>query len=129
MARRLTRRQILSRLALAGVVVGGGAAVLPAGLFESDPPEVEPAIAAIEALVRGHFSYLSIDREGLRHFAEDYRDRLLDHPGHRDPAQILRIFLCSSDFFAHGADEARVVTYTTLYEPYLSPCYNPFAPT
>ena len=41
---------------------------------------------------------------------------------------MVQLFLLSTDFFAHGADESRPLGYAQLYDPYLSPCYNPMEP-
>ena len=46
----------------------------------------------------------------------------------RKPEQNTRLFLLSTDFFAHGADESRPLGYSQLYDPYRNPCYNPMEP-
>jgi hypothetical protein len=46
----------------------------------------------------------------------------------RKPKDGVRLFLLSTDFFAHGADESRPLGYAQLYDPYRSPCYNPMEP-
>ena len=35
-------------------------------------------------------------------------------------------YLSSTDFFINDADESRPVRFVALYDPYVSPCYNPF---
>jgi hypothetical protein len=37
------------------------------------------------------------------------------------------LYLLSSDFFANGSDESRIVQYRALYDPLQPPCSSPFA--
>ena len=37
------------------------------------------------------------------------------------------LFLASTDFFQTGADESRPLRYVAYFDPYRSPCYNPFS--
>jgi hypothetical protein len=39
---------------------------------------------------------------------------------------LATIYLLSSDFFVHGADESRTIQYVNLYDP-MRACGNPFA--
>jgi hypothetical protein len=39
---------------------------------------------------------------------------------------LATVYLLSSDFFVHGADESRTVQYVNLYDP-MRACGNPFA--
>jgi hypothetical protein len=80
-----------------------------------------------ERLIREHFAYLTIDADGLRRFRREYRRVIgpstLD--GKEEIRHLLDTFLMSTDFFLHGADESRTIRYTTLYDVYTNPCYNP----
>ena len=42
-------------------------------------------------------------------------------------SRIVETFLLSTDFFIHKMDVNRQVNYRALYDPYLSPCCNPFS--
>ena len=80
-------------------------------------------------LFKEHFSYLSIDDDGLLEFLAEYQaakgSLLLGESTARQPLPFLD-FLQSTDFFANGADESRVVRYVMLHDPYINPCFNPF---
>lgn len=39
---------------------------------------------------------------------------------------VVSLYLLSTDFFQHGADERRAVNYVSFYDPYTSVCGNPF---
>jgi hypothetical protein len=67
----------------------------------------------IHRIVRG-----PVDRFGLSHDSRTRRERLAE--------SWATLFLLSSDFFATGADESRVVRYVQLYDP-MRACGNPFA--
>jgi len=80
-----------------------------------------------ERLIRGHFAYLTIDADGLRRFRREYR-RVFGpstFDGEEEVRHLLDTFLMSTDFFLHGADETRTIRYTTFYDVYTNPCYNP----
>jgi len=70
------------------------------------------------------FHYLNIPRDTM----DSFLDALSSHGMTPDTSRVRELFLLSSDFFAHGEDEARPLGFQTLYDAYLSPCYNPFTP-
>lgn len=55
-----------------------------------------------------------------------YRWLPMGHSLRRLEDNIVTKYLLSTDFFLHGGDESRVVTYLSFYEPQLAPCRNPF---
>lgn len=83
-----------------------------------------------------HFPYLDLDADGVRRFVELYEShrgiieknpwKMLSRPL---PDDVCTRYLASTDFFLHGADEARNVRFVAFYDPYVSPCYNPFRAT
>jgi len=42
-------------------------------------------------------------------------------------SKIVGLFLLSSDFFVNKMDVNKPITYRSLYDPYISPCSNPFS--
>ncbi|MFT3948645.1 MAG: hypothetical protein QM763_16905 [Agriterribacter sp.] len=42
-------------------------------------------------------------------------------------SKIVATFLLSTDFFINKMDESKPVHFTMLYNPYLTPCLNPFS--
>lgn len=122
----------LSRGRLFGFVGLGGSAFAATGCApdESDEPQngsgVEPGPESnLHRAIRDHFPYLSFEDAVIDAFAAD----LVRHQGpwsaHASPRPFTR-FLASTDFFQHGADESRPLTYVAYYDPYVSTCYNPF---
>jgi hypothetical protein len=67
----------------------------------------------IHRVVRG-----PVDHFGLTHDGRTRRERLAE--------SWATLFLLSSDFFATGANESRIVRYVGLYDP-MRACGNPFA--
>jgi hypothetical protein len=67
----------------------------------------------MHSMVRG-----PVDRLGLSHDGRTRRERLEE--------SWATLFLLSSDFFATGANEARVARYVGLFDP-MHACGNPFA--
>ena len=103
-------------------------------------------------VLRRKLSFLKLDADGLEKFAEDYAkrnakgrlkvvekniafrlNRAIGLPkSWYGPLQwtedfICTLFLMSSDFFIHNADEEQTVHYLGIYDPYERPCSNPFA--
>lgn len=136
----ITRRQLLLGLGTTAV------AALPIGLLASSEA------GAISAVVRKRLDYLQLDANGVDAFAQELAQRRLitssklrlaaasgliyvDFSDSNRFAQGLRrgedhivsYYLLSSDFFTHGADESRLVSYTGFYDPLASVCRNPFA--
>jgi len=78
--------------------------------------------------IRKHFSDLTIDEEGLQRFVRDYEKlfgRVKPYTV-RTNGRLFSTFLLSSDYYRNGADPKQVVHYVTFYDPYVSPCWNPF---
>jgi len=48
----------------------------------------------------------------------------MGHPVRRLEDNIVSNYLLSTDFFEHGADEARPVQYVAFYDPITTPCRN-----
>lgn len=95
----------------------------PADPTPPDPPE----LAAIKAEVRGALPWLLVAPAVLDQFAADHvRARGRKIRGYETNG-LPEQFLLSTDFFRHGADQTRPVTYVAYFDPYLSPCYDPMA--
>ncbi|MBW2293445.1 MAG: hypothetical protein JRG89_02590 [Deltaproteobacteria bacterium] len=123
----VTRRRLLH---LAGILSGG--LLVGGGCREADDSkrDVESRDESVDLplrhAIRKHFAYLSIDDQLIETFARD----LSRHQGRWNPDTSPRPytrFLASTDFFQNGADEARPLRYVAFYDPYVTPCYNPFA--
>jgi len=108
---------------------------------------------AVKTIIYKRLDYLPLDGAGVNQFAADYVSamnisgaklrligafapiyrRLSSAPGHflyfatrYGEERVVTRYLLSSDFFASGADENRVVRYLGFYDP-LRACGNPFA--
>ncbi len=82
----------------------------------------------IAARVHKSLPFLKLDPSGVAKFAHELvaaREK-----GDMKPIYWLDLahrYLLSSDFFDNGADLAKPVKFVLFYEPYLTPCFNPFA--
>ncbi len=77
----------------------------------------------IEADLREYYAFLRFDDEVMAAFLRDLER--LPQPLRR--GDLRRRFLLSTDFFTNGEDESRPLRYRAFCDPYLSPCYRPFA--
>lgn len=82
----------------------------------------------MERRIHEAFPALDLDPEGVRAFVRDYE--AWRGPEGRtswiDPS-IPLTYLLSTDHFASGARAGVPVRYVRLYDPYVSPCWNPCA--
>ena len=99
----------------------GHASLSPGAPGETFAPEYE----AIRGQLRAALPFLILPRETVDAFLAAL-SQAKRKP--RKPEHATRLFLLSTDFFAHGADESRPLGYSQLYDPYRSPCYNPMEP-
>lgn len=88
------------------------------------------AIYILALKIKRHFFYLNVPFSESALFAKRHLEsghfrgyRLLAAPLEES---LLSRFLMSMDFFTHAADENRQLSFVAYYDPYLSPCYNPF---
>ncbi len=122
-------------------IAGAGTAAvvaLPAGWYVAT--SVQEAAAGI---ITHELSYLELEPEGVARFVDDY---LKDPLSQYTPAKLkayyalrtgadasmmvadlTRKYLLSSDYFINKMDEHRTVQYLGFYNPYRSPCANPFS--
>ncbi len=129
------RRRNFLKIAGAGTAA---VAALPAGWYVTT--SVQEAAAGI---ITREFSYLKLDPKGVARFVDDY---LKDPLSGYTPAKIkayyalrtgaaqsmmvadlTRKYLLSSDYFINKMDEGKTVQYLGFYNPYRSPCANPFS--
>jgi hypothetical protein len=109
--------------------------------------------AAVAKVVHKRLSYLKLDPAGVQQFARDLTatriissarlhfidavgplytrpalsgDNRLDNTIRHGEDRVVTLYLLSSDFFQHGADESRIVSYLHYYDPLIA-CGNPFA--
>ena len=101
---------------------------------------VENATASI---ILREYHYLRLDIEGVELFVEDYLRKyrnttleiklktchLLDlgSDDSKFVEDLTHKYLYSTDFFLNKMDESKPVLFVGSYDPYLSPCANPFA--
>ena len=120
---RLTRRVFLTSL------LGAAALTIGAGAWRWDFIRREWIARKLTA----HFDYLDLDPAGVRRFVDTFEQ--YRYPIRRNPLKLLLAplpdeiymnYLSSTDFFINDADESRPVRFVALYDPYVSPCYNPF---
>lgn len=119
----LSRRDLLR---LIGATSGG--LILTGACGNEDGGEVEAAASSPSTLaveLRLHFSYLAIGEDVLEAFVRDFERHRGRFRLHAQAVPHAR-FLASTDFFQNGADEAKPLRYASYYDPYVSPCYNPF---
>ncbi len=108
---------------------------------------------AIVKVLRKKLGYLNLDPDGVRRFARDLAasqsissarlriidaagplytgpqlsaDNTLDNGIRHGEDRVVTLYLLSSDFFKHGADQNRTIHYLSFYDPLVA-CGNPFA--
>lgn len=130
-----------------GVAAGAG------GLWTAWKWRYGEATEVIVAILERRVGYLQVEPAIFERFAADYVEFRKDYKrqlsilsivslplqyvtpyGWLEQGSALRrlednvvsLFLLSTDFFEHGADEARTVGYVGFYDPYDLACRNPF---
>ncbi len=120
---KVSRRKFI----IAGGIVGT-AGVIGLSFFTEQLAKLIPAGEVTPAeMILNYYNYLTIDLDGLNRYLVDYENAYGKIDMNNLTEDLFTKFLLSSDFFQNGADESRVVYYQILYDPYLTPCYNPFA--
>lgn len=124
----LKRRSFVRGL---GWLVSAGAGSLAASSCDrvedtSDGTTNQGTGSLLATAVRAHFPYLEIPDEVVDAFVRDFEAAYGAWRPRAGSAPFTR-FLASSDFFQNGADESRPLRYVRLFDPYASPCYNPFS--
>jgi hypothetical protein len=128
------RRKFLALSGLAAVAVS-----LPGvGYISSSAKE------AAVSIIMEQFSYLTLDKQGVEQFVEEYLQlempsktldlklrtaSLLGTKAHQSytVSTLTELYLLSTDFFRNKADESKVVKFVAYYNPYKIPCANPFS--
>jgi hypothetical protein len=73
------------------------------------------------------FGYLRPDPQGTARFVDLYLRHYNSRPPRENVRFVEQTFLLSTNYFQSGQPAAGPVRFVTLYHPYVSPCYNPFA--
>ena len=125
----MTRRSLLQMAMLwfaqVSSLVGARRAAAQTAATPAQPAVRSPIIDDLAS----HFSYLKIEPGVLAAFATAYETHY-GSPNLNIPqiaAGMHTRFLLSTDFFQNGANETKPVKFVALYDPYVTPCYNPLA--
>jgi hypothetical protein len=118
----MKRRGLLMGLAGGAGLLVAGVAFLSrwTGSWGSEPH------SPLASELRSQFSYLQLEPDVIDSFVRDFEAAHGPWLPTSDASPFMR-FLASTDFFQTGADESRPPRYVAFYDPYRSPCYNPFA--
>jgi len=96
---------------------------------------------SVAGLLKDDLHYLTLDEDGIRKFALDFEQECSEteklkvrmlymfrfNSEHSYMVEkISRHFLLGSDFFRNKMDESKVVHYLAPFNPYTTPCGNPF---
>jgi hypothetical protein len=111
---------------------------LPGGWYAATSVRVAAA-----GIITREFSYLKLDPKGVARFVDDYLKDPMSGYTHKElkasyalqtvashstmVANMTRKYLLSSDYFINKMDEHKTVQYLGYYNPYRSPCANPFS--
>ena len=141
---KFSRRKFLALGAVSGITALYGAYKWRWG----DPTDV------VVAILKRRVGYLRVEPGTFRTFAKDYVEFRKEYEreltvlsavslplqflspyawlrrGHafrRLEDNVVSRYLLSTDFFQNGANESRLVTYLSFYDPYTAVCRNPFA--
>lgn len=101
---------------------------------------------ATAGVILHQFRFLNLDRKGIDQFVQDYYKQEGSSKSalaqvkmrgyymlniNSDQSQLVRtittLYLLSTDFFQNRMDEGKLVRYQGIYDPYKTPCANPFS--
>jgi len=144
---KLSRRSFMIRAA-------AGLAVLVGGSYAIYQLKYGKAANVVIAILKRRVGYLKTEPGSFERFAADYLEYKrahvkqlaklsaaalpltyftlyrwlpMGHPLRRLEDNVVSKYLLSTDFFFHGADESRQVSYLSFYEPSKVACRNPFS--
>lgn len=100
--------------------------------------------SAIVGIIQKELSYLNLDKQGIEQYVADYLQyegnvphielklkmyHLLSVGSEKSSivSALIEKYLLSTDFFLKNMDESRKINYIGYYNPYKSPCSNPFS--
>lgn len=96
---------------------------------------------SVIGLLNNDLHYLTLDEDGVKQFALDFENECSENDKLKirilymfrytsensyQVEKISRNFLLGSNFFRNKMDESKVVHYIAPYNPYATPCANPF---
>lgn len=129
---------MLRRSFLKKVGLGASIAAIPGFLYTTTSLK-----DAVTGIITNELGYLKLDKAGVDRFADDYLKTVYSQStplklktyyflGRKAEQSwlindVVSRYLLSSDYFLNKMDEGKIVKYTTLYNPYLNPCSNPFS--
>jgi hypothetical protein len=116
------RHFVAGALGTAGAL-GLGACKQPERQQKTKEAAVQHAYSKYETQIRSQLKPLTIDSQEVVKFAKAWEGHKGPFKG--SPARLAELFLLSSDFFQTGEDAKRAPKFFMIYDPYLSPCYNP----
>ncbi len=125
-------------LKLSGITTFSLAALPSLGIVSVSTEE------ALAGLLVKEFDYLKLDLEGVKTFIKEFTNAnpysmleliklrafyLMDLKIHQSEmvTELAINYIKSTDFFLNRMDESRPVKYLGLYNPYRTPCANPFS--
>jgi Holliday junction resolvasome RuvABC ATP-dependent DNA helicase subunit len=102
------------------------------------------ARSAVTGIIMKELDYLKLDKTGVEQYAAEYiqhetgvahleaKLKLYHIAGIGSDkssivSSLVERYLLSTDFFLNKMDESRTIKYTGYYNPYKTPCTNPFS--
>ncbi|RDV16694.1 hypothetical protein DXT99_02615 [Pontibacter diazotrophicus] len=97
---------------------------------------------AARGLILQELDYLALDIKGVERFVQDYAKGKSDNyllkvrglyllrssaSKSKVVEELVKDYLLATDFFRNRMDESKPVMYLGLYDPYKTPCANPFS--
>ncbi len=97
---------------------------------------------AAKGLILNELDYLKLDEKGVNQFVRDYtKDQSANYQikirslyliqakadQYKVVDDLVKDYLLSTDFFRNKMNESKIVKYQGLYDPYKTPCANPFS--
>lgn len=127
----ITRRRFLRAAAWGAVPIAAGWLAWRdslAWLLDRSAVRLAAMVRSPEERLVAHFGYLKLDPAGVGQYFADCQQHWPDF-SRRVPLapDVYTGYLLSTDFFRHGADEARLIQYVGFYDPGVTPCNNPLA--
>ena len=127
----ISRRAFIRAVAVGAVPVGAGYIAWPhsfAWALGRASAWLDAGLRSPEHRLLSHFDYLDLDPAGVTQFFADLRRHRPDLSLRRPLGPTVHsLFLLSTDFFRHDADEARRIHYVGFYDPAITACNNPLA--
>jgi hypothetical protein len=120
----MKRREFLKLVPAAVVAIAGGS-----GCFQEEESAISNVLEVgpepYLSIIRQHLPMLKVEVAEIENFKRAFERNSRPHRAGHGDEDLAKDFLLSTDFFENGEDESVPLRFVSVFNPRLTPCYNP----